>query len=258
MKLNYRQYAETGKPLLVLHGLFGSLGNWGWHSKQLAERFAVVALDLRNHGDSPHSDRLDYPAMAEDVRQLIAELGLDSCSIIGHSMGGKVAMQLALSHPDLVERLVVVDIAPVTYPENADSHMNVLAAMDAVRLDEVKSRTEAEKTLKEFIDEDGVRKFVLTNLVRNDEGGFEWRLNKKAIRENYPALRAAPVRQKSFTRPVLFVKGSLSNYILPEHEAAIGEMFPKATVKVIMEAGHWLHAEQPKALQKLLIDFLQG
>ncbi len=258
MKLNYRQYSDSGKPLLVLHGLFGSLGNWGWHSKQLAEHFAVVGVDLRNHGDSPHADEFDYQVMAEDVRQLMAELGLESCGIVGHSMGGKVAMQLALSYPDLVERLVVVDIAPVAYPEDADGHMNVLAAMDAVRLDEVKSRTQAEETLKEYIEEDAIRKFVLTNLVRNDEGAFEWRLNKEAIRENYPALRAAPLMERSFTKPVLFVKGSLSSYILPQHESAIREMFPEATVKVIMEAGHWLHAEQPQALQKLLLKFLQA
>ena len=140
MELHYRQYSEAGPPLLILHGLFGSLGNWGWHSKQLAESFSVYGVDLRNHGDSPHSERLDYQVMAEDVRQLIERLGLDSCSIIGHSMGGKVAMQLALSYPDLLEKLVVVDIAPVAYPEGADNHMNVLAAMDAVRIDEVKEQ----------------------------------------------------------------------------------------------------------------------
>lgn len=257
MKLNYRQYSDNGKPLLVLHGLFGSLGNWGWHSKQLAECFSVVGVDLRNHGDSPHSDEFDYQVMAEDVRQLIAQLGLESCSIVGHSMGGKVAMQLALSYPDLVERLVVVDIAPVAYPEDADGHMNVLAAMDAVSLDEIKSRTEAEEAMQEYIAEEAIRKFVLTNLVRNEEGSFDWRLNKKAIKENYPALRAELKMEKSFTKPTLFVKGSLSNYILPQHEAAIREMFPAATVKVIMEAGHWLHAEQPQALQKLLLKFLQ-
>ncbi len=256
MKLNYRRYSDSGKPLLVLHGLFGSLGNWGWHSKQLAQHFAVVGVDLRNHGDSPHSDKLDYESMAGDVRQLIMELGLESCSIVGHSMGGKVAMQLALSYPDLVERLVVVDIAPVAYAEDADGHMNVLAAMDAVKLDEVKSRTEAEETLKQYINEDAIRKFVLTNLVRNDEGTFEWRINKNSIRENYPSLRAELTMEKSFNKPVLFVKGSLSNYILPQHETSIKEMFPAASVKVIMEAGHWLHAEQPQALQKLLMKFL--
>lgn len=258
MELNYRQYSTAGEPLLILHGLFGSLANWGWHSKQLAEHFAVVGVDLRNHGDSPHSDSLDYPAMAEDVRQLMKRLGLKSCSIIGHSMGGKVTMQLALSHPELVERLVVVDIAPVTYPEDADGHMNVLAAMDAVDLDSVKSRTEAEETLAQYIDEEAVRKFILTNLTRRADGGFEWRLNKNAIRENYPALRAAPLGTESFDRPVLFVKGSLSEYIQAEHEAQIKKLFPKASVKIVMEAGHWLHAEQPQALQKLLVNFLQA
>lgn len=258
MQLNYRQYSDRGEPLLVLHGLFGSHSNWGWHSKQLAEHFAVIGVDLRNHGDSPHSSELDYQLMAEDVRELIGTLGLGSCSLIGHSMGGKVAMQLALSHADLVERLVVVDIAPVAYPEDADGHMNVLAAMDAVELDVIKSRTEAEATLAQFLDEEPIRKFILTNLVRGDGGGFVWRLDKQAIRANYPALRADLVKAARFEKPALFVKGSLSNYILPEHEPAIRESFPAAQVKVIMEAGHWLHAEQPQALQKVLMHFLQA
>ncbi|MEX0962792.1 MAG: alpha/beta fold hydrolase [Pseudohongiellaceae bacterium] len=258
MELNYRQYSDTGNPLLILHGLFGSLGNWGWHSKQLAEHFAVYGVDLRNHGDSPHADELNYQAMAEDVGQLISSLGLRSCSLIGHSMGGKVAMQLALSHPDLVQRLVVVDIAPLGYGEDADGHMNVLAAMDAVKLEEIKNRTEAEQTLKQFIEEEEIRKFVLTNLVRNEEGAFNWRLNKEAIRANYPALRAELSASRSFNKPVLFVKGSLSDYIKTEHEAAIKDLFPQASVKIILGAGHWLHAQQPQALQNLLMKFLQA
>jgi len=258
MELNYRQYSESGSPVLVLHGLFGSLSNWGWHCKQLAEQYAVYGVDLRNHGDSPHSDQLDYQVMAEDVRQLIIRLGLKSCCIVGHSMGGKVAMQLALSFPDLVEKLVVVDIAPVSYPEDADGHMNVLAAMDAVKLDEIKSRTEAEATIEEFIPEEATRKFVLTNLVRNKQGSFEWRLHKNSIRRNYANLRAELKATMSFSKPVLFVKGSLSPYIKSEYEAQIKELFPLASVKLIMEAGHWLHAEQPQALQKLLVKFLQS
>jgi esterase len=258
MELNYRQYSESGSPVLVLHGLFGSLSNWGWHCKQLAEHYAVYGVDLRNHGDSPHSDRLDYQVMAEDVRQLIIRLGWKPCCIVGHSMGGKVAMQLALSFPDLVEKLVVIDIAPVSYPEDADGHMNVLAAMDAVKLDEIKSRTEAEVTLEDYIEEDATRKFVLTNLVRNKEGLFEWRLDKDSIRKNYPALRAELVATQSFTKPVLFVKGGLSPYIQAEHEAQIKELFPLASVKLIMDAGHWLHAEQPQALSRILLKFLQS
>lgn len=258
MELNYRQYSTAGMPVLVLHGLFGSLSNWGWHCKQLAEQYAVYGVDLRNHGDSPHSDQLDYQIMADDVRQLIVRLGLKSCCIVGHSMGGKIAMQLALSFPELVEKLVIVDIAPVSYPEDADGHMNVLAAMDAIKLDEIKSRTEAEVTLEDFIPEEATRKFVLTNLVRNKKGVFEWRLNKDSIRTNYANLRAGLEATVSFPKPVLFVKGSLSPYIKPEHEAQIKELFPLASVKIIMDAGHWLHAEQPQALQKILLKFLQS
>ncbi|GJM13991.1 MAG: acyl-CoA esterase [Pseudohongiella sp.] len=257
MELNYKRYSQEGAPLLVLHGLFGSLSNWGWHCKQLAEHYAVIGVDLRNHGDSPHSDEHDYPLMAEDVRQLMTRLGLESASIIGHSMGGKVAMQLALSYPELVEKLVVVDIAPVSYPADADGHMNVLAAMDAVRLDSIKSRTEAEATLEDYISDQATRQFVLTNLVRNEEGSFDWRLNKDSLRKNYANLRAELEATQSFTKPVLFVKGSQSPYIQTEHETQIMELFPVASVKVIIDAGHWLHAEQPQALQKILLKFLQ-
>ena len=258
MELNYRQYSENGVPVLVLHGLFGSLSNWGWHCKQLAQQYAVYGVDLRNHGDSPHSDQLDYQVMAEDVRQLIVRLGLESCCIVGHSMGGKVAMQLALSFPDLIEKLVIVDIAPVSYPEDADGHMNVLAAMDAVKLGEIKSRTQAEVTIEDYIPQEVTRKFLLTNLVRNKEGSFEWRLDKDSIRKNYANLRAELIATMSFLKPVLFIKGSLSPYIKPEHEAQIKELFPAASVKLLMGAGHWLHAEKPQALQKILLKFLSS
>ena len=258
MELNYRQYSENGASVLVLHGLFGSLSNWGWHCKQLAQQYAVYGVDLRNHGDSPHSDQLDYQVMAEDVRQLIVRLGLESCCIVGHSMGGKVAMQLALSFPDLIEKLVIVDIAPVSYPEDADGHMNVLAAMDAVKLGEIKSRTQAEVTIEDYIPQEVTRKFLLTNLVRNKEGSFEWRLDKDSIRKNYANLRAELIATMSFLKPVLFIKGSLSPYIKPEHEAQIKELFPAASVKLLMDAGHWLHAEQPQALQKILLKFLSS
>jgi esterase len=258
MELNYRQYSENGAPVLVLHGLFGSLSNWGWHCKQLAQQYAVYGVDLRNHGDSPHSDQLDYQVMAEDVRQLIVRLGLESCCIVGHSMGGKVAMQLALSFPDLIEKLVIVDIAPVSYPEDADGHMNVLAAMDAVKLGEIKSRTQAEVTIEDYIPQEATRKFLLTNLVRNKEGSFEWRLDKDSIRKNYANLRAELIATMSFLKPVLFIKGSLSPYIKPEHEAQIKELFPAASVKLFMDAGHWLHAEKPQALQKILLKFLSS
>lgn len=258
MKLNYRQYSEQGIPLLILHGLFGNLGNWGWHSKQLAEKFAVYAIDLRNHGNSPHDDELNYQVMAKDIRELMIELKLESCYIIGHSMGGKVAMQLALSYPELIKKMIVVDIAPVFYAEDADGHLNVLAGMDAINTEVIKSRTEAEETLKKYIVDEAIRKFILTNLARSKKGSYHWRLNKSAIRNNYPQLRAGLVSEDVFARPVLFVKGSLSNYIQAEHEAEIVKLFPAASVKIILQAGHWLHAEKPQALQRIVVDFFKA
>ena len=129
MLLNYKQYSDTGKPLFILHGLFGSLSNWGWHSKNLAEQFSVIGVDLRNHGESFHDAELNYPAMANDVVELMGNLGISSADFIGHSMGGKVAMELALNQGDRVEKLVVVDIAPITYPDKADGHLQVIAGM---------------------------------------------------------------------------------------------------------------------------------
>jgi esterase len=258
MQLNYRQYSDQGEPLLILHGLFGSLANWGWHSKQLAEDFAVTGVDLRNHGDSPHSDELNYPAMAADVKELLGTLNIERCSVIGHSMGGKVAMQLALLEPQLINKLVVVDIAPVKYTSKADGHLKVLAGMRALPLDSLKSRGEAEEFLQDYIEDEPTRKFVLTNIVRDDDGSYRWRLNLTAIEQHYDELRAKPEGGEPFTGPTLFVRGDFSNYIQKKHEAEILQLFPKASVKSIMECGHWLHADKPKVFQKIAKDFLSN
>lgn len=256
MNLNYHQYSSEGKPLLILHGLFGSLGNWGWLSKQFAENYAVYGVDLRNHGESFHADELNYQVMAEDVRQLMKSLGIKSCYIIGHSMGGKVAMQLALGYPQLVEKLIVVDIAPVAYSAAADGHLEVIAGMESLDFKKLASRAEAEQQLEEFIEDESTRKFVLTNLSRKEDGSFRWKLNLSAIKAGYDRLREKPIGNTAFTGSVLFVKGGLSNYIQEEHKAEIIELFPAASVKIIMQAGHWLHAEKPQAFQKIAMDFL--
>jgi esterase len=258
MNLNYRQYSSEGKPLLILHGLFGSLSNWGWHSKQLAEHYGVYGVDLRNHGESFHHDEMNYQIMAEDVRQLLEQLGIESCYMIGHSMGGKVAMQLALSYPQLIEKLIVVDIAPVVYSAAADGHMDVMAGMESLDFEKISSRADAEQELEAFIADDPTRKFALTNLQRKEDGHYQWRLNLSAIRAHYDQLRDKPIGDVAFSGLVLFVKGALSNYIQQSHEAEIISLFPAATVKVIMQAGHWLHAEKPQALQKIMLAFLQA
>lgn len=257
LRLNYRQYSDSGSPLLVLHGLFGSLSNWGWHCKQLADSYAVYGVDLRNHGDSPHAPAMDYPLMARDVVRFLEDLDIPSCAIVGHSMGGKVAMQLALTEPQLLHKLVVVDIAPVHYTSSADGHLAVLDGMARLDFGLVETRRDAEAFLSDYIKAEETRQFVLTNLVRGEDKRYRWRLNLEAITANYDRLREKPGPGKPFDKPTLFIKGALSNYIQAEHEQEILESFPRARVKVIMETGHWVHAEKPQAVQKILRDFLQ-
>ena len=138
MKLHFQNYSTSGEPLFILHGLFGSLSNWNWHSKQFSEHFSVYGVDLRNHGESPHDDTLNYDVMAQDVVQLFDDLGVKSASVIGHSMGGKVAMELALRWPDYIKKLIVVDIAPVSYPDSGDGHLDVIEGMKALKLSTLK------------------------------------------------------------------------------------------------------------------------
>ena len=258
MRLNYKKYSESGAPLLVLHGLFGSLGNWGWHSKELSRHYSVIGVDLRNHGNSPHDAELSYPAMASDVLQLIENLGFASVAIIGHSMGGKVAMELALQHHRIVNRLIIVDIAPVAYPDDTQTHQRAIAGMQALNLVGLKTRDEAEELLVDYIEEEATRKFILTNLARDEGGGFRWRLNLEAVEKNYGKLRMKPTGKTPYRKPTLFIKGALSTYISSEDEEEILRLFPEAKLKTIMQAGHWLHVDKPKVFQKIALNFLAG
>ncbi len=242
--------------LLVLHGLFGSQSNWGWHSKQLAQHFQVYGLDLRNHGDSPHDDNLDYPAMAADVQAFMHEKGIQQCHLLGHSMGGKVGMQLALAALELLDSLTVVDIAPVDYGSKADGHLQVIAGMRALALASIKSRSEADKQLSAYIADEGMRQFVLTNLQKDVQSGYRWRLNLDAIENNYDRLCEAPEVVAPFNKPTLFIKGAESDYITADHGSKIKTLFPMSEVKIIMGAGHWVHAEKPQTVQKVVNDFL--
>lgn len=255
MKLNFKQYSTVGEPILILHGLLGSLGNWGWQSRQLATDFAVIGLDLRNHGSSPHSDSMDYASMANDVLEFMDDHKLERCHVLGHSMGGKVAMQLALSVPERVSHLVVADIAPVTY---RGEHDTIFAGLLAVDLKKIKSRNDADAVLLEYEDDELVRQFLLTNLLRNAEGEFYWRVNLPTLQSNYARLRDAPSAVGPFDGPVLFVKGALSNYIKEKHREAILALFPNATIKVILHTGHWLHAEKPQTFYRIVHDFLKA
>lgn len=258
MQLNFKKYSDAGEPLLVLHGLFGSLTNWGAHCKKFAEIFAVYGIDLRNHGDSPHADDMNYQLMAEDVHELMQQLKIKQCYVIGHSMGGKVAMQLALTYPKLIRKLIVVDIAPVAYTSKSDGHAKILQGMEALKLEELRNRNDAEAQLQTFVEDEATRKFILTNLSRSEGAGFTWRLNLKSIHQNYNKLREKLEGDEPYTKPVLFVKGALSDYIHLKYEKEILRLFPAASVKIVMEAGHWVHSERPQVFQKIALDFLQS
>ena len=259
--LNHRQYGTSGEgvPVIILHGFLGSMDNLSPTARKLAESRWVVAADLRNHGRSFHDPIMTYSLMAEDVLGLMAHLNIDKVIVLGHSMGGKVAMQLALMAPEKVSAVVVGDIAPVDYPS---SHDNVLAAIKHYNPAESLSRTDADKLFGRFVEEPAVRQLLIKNLMRNEEGQFVWRINAEALLSNYDNIKVAPDFEvgtgKGFDKPVLFVKGSESEYLLTEHKPIIDRYFPQASLKVLTGTGHWLHAEKPDAFNGIVERFIKA
>lgn len=251
MKLFHQIYG-AGEPLLILHGLFGTYENWGSQIKGLAEHFQVIAVDLRNHGRSPHADEFTYPAMAHDVLELMDDLGLDNAHILGHSMGGKVAMQIALTAPERLRKLVVVDIAPVTYTPH---HDDVFKGLFSITLEGLKSRGEADKQLAEHVDELSVRAFLLKNLYRTEDKQFAWRMNLPVLHSQYSKISLAP-EGTPFSGDTLFIKGANSDYLIPAYRDQVVGLFPKANYKMIDGAGHWPHAEKPEMFSRIVLKFL--
>jgi esterase len=244
----------SGPPVVILHGLLGSARNWATISKHLAGAYRVLAVDLRNHGNSPWADAMSYEAMAEDVAALIARLGLAAPAVVGHSMGGKVAMQLALAHGGAVGRLVVVDIAPVRYERSFASYVE---AMQQVDLKAVARRSDVDESLKPAVPDAGVRGFLLQDLVSLD-GEFAWRVNLPALSASMDAIMGfPPSASRTYDRPALFLSGGRSDYVRPEHRAGIERLFPRAEYEVIEDAGHWVHAERPAAFLDVLERFLE-
>ena len=253
VRLNFKTYGE-GKPLLVLHGLFGSNRNWSGIARQLSTSHQVIAVDLRNHGASGHSESMTYPEMAEDIATLAKSLGHDSISILGHSMGGKTAMVLSLLNPSLVERLIVVDIAPVLYPSN---HDELITAMQSLPVNELETRNQADAFLSQQVSDPQLRQFLLQNLIREDEG-YRWRINLQAIHNNHASLRDFPAEfnDRSFHGPALFLSGQLSDYIQADHHEIIRSYFPDSRHVAIADANHWIHADKPEEVIKEVSIFL--
>ncbi len=252
MKLHCKQYSASGAPLLILHGLYGNQGNWSAHARQLAEHYAVYACDARNHGQSPWADSMLLEELAADVAETMSGLGLDSAHLLGHSMGGKTAMLLALRQAERVRSLAVVDIAPGAYAKSNDAVLHALVAVDLTGL---RSRADADRQLAERIDSKAMREFLLANLQRSPEGVFQWRINLPVIQRYFDTLTGWPATEQSYDGPTLFIRGERSDYILPEHHASMSRFFPRATLKTVANAGHWVHAEKVEAVQRLVCNF---
>ncbi|GAA4498147.1 alpha/beta fold hydrolase [Pseudaeromonas paramecii] len=246
---------DPARVVVLIHGLFGSLDNLGQLAKALGEAgFAVLTLDLRNHGRSPHSAEHSYPAMVADLLELLDEQGLSRVMLLGHSMGGKVAMQFALHHPERVQKLVVVDMAPADYQPG--EHDAVFAGLEAVAAQAPLTRSEADACLSQHLPDPAVRQFLLKSFLPGTRPG--WRFNLPVLRTDYPQILAWPPVEGRYSGPSLFIKGELSAYLQPKHQDTIQRLFPQAKAKLVLGAGHWPHAEKPLLFNKLVVDFLSA
>jgi len=258
MKLFYRSSGQ-GQPLIILHGLFGSSDNWYSLAKVFADHFSVYLVDQRNHGQSPHSDGMNYDLLTEDLKDFIAEHYIKQPVIMGHSMGGKAAMNFALKYPGQLSNLIVVDIVPKYYPVHHDA---ILAGLKAIPLATMTSRKEADTILSKYVPEPDVRQFLLKNLSRlptghegKSEVAFEWKINVAAIDQNIEKMGEGIIYSGKYDGPSLFIRGKKSNYYAEGDEALIKTLFPKAEFAVI-DTGHWVQAEKPEEFSKLVLSYL--
>lgn len=252
MKLNYKK-SGSGPPLVILHGLFGSLDNWFSIARELDDEFTLYLVDQRNHGDSPHSQDWNYAVMVEDLKELLDAKELDKVYLMGHSMGGKTAMNFAAKYPERVEKLIVADISPRYYPIH---HQTILEGLNFLNLKEIKSRKEADDQLANYISELGIRQFLLKSLTR-DSNGFAWKINLPVITKNIENVGEALAEGSTFDGPTLFLAGANSNYILQKDLPDLEAHFPNYELEFIPNAGHWLHAEQPHAVVEEMRRFLK-
>ena len=255
LTLYSRKVGENGPDFVVLHGLFGSGKNWRSFAGSLEEDFQVWTLDARNHGDSPHADSMSYQQMAEDVVRFFDENELENVILLGHSMGGKTAMQLTLQFPDRIAALIVVDIAPVCY-DHQQKQLKLIEAMQGLHLAAEMSRSDIEKKLALKIPEKRLLSFLMTNLYRQN-GQFQWRIGLEQIAAGMPYLLNYPEVNSVFEGPVQFIGGENSAYLKFEYHALIRKKFPESRITMLKNCGHWLHVEQPAAFQKTVNEFLR-
>lgn len=251
MQLNYKKFG-SGKPLLVLHGLMGMLDNWLSYAKLWEPHFEVYLIDQRNHGHSPHDSEHNYEVMVEDLAEFIREHHLVDFHLLGHSMGGKTVMKYAQNYPELIDKLVVADIAPVAYPVR---HQTILDALNAVDFNVVQSRGDVGKVLMPYIQNQSVVQFLMKNLYWKEPKQLAFRFNLEAITQNIEIIGDQTLDQV-YTGETLFLRGENSDYVLPEHYDLIETAFPNSSIETVSNAGHWLHAENPTEFNNKLMAFL--
>jgi len=253
LRLAAKVKGQQGDALIILHGLFGSSDNLGRIANELSKDFQVHSLDLRNHGESFHTEEMSYELMTEDVIHYMDEQNLDRVSILGHSMGGKVAMSIALTHSERINKLIVADISPVTYTAH---HNEIFKGLLAVDFDQDKTRSAVDKRLSSYIETLGVRQFLMKNLIQRDQGIFSWKMNLLAIYKNYSKILEGLSNDEPYLGKVLFIGGGLSNYIKPAYKQQTLSLFPNTEMKIIPETTHWLHAEKPRVFIGICQRFL--
>lgn len=253
MELFYR-ISGQGRPLVILHGLFGSSDNWMSISKALQNDYSVFTVDQRHHGRSPNEGDFNYDTLSEDLHDFLTRENIENPILVGHSMGGKTVMQYAVRYPDTFEKLVVVDIAPRAYPVH---HGAILEGLNSISLDGIRSRGEADKALSVYVDHPTVRQFLLKNLYRKQDKSFDWRINLPAITENIEIIGTDIKFDEPCLKPTLFIRGPKSDYIADEDMKLAKEIFPQAKLTDIEGAGHWVHAEKPKEFVSVLREFIE-
>ena len=253
MKLFYRE-SGAGKPLIILHGLFGSSDNWMSVTKELALKYNVYVLDARNHGQSPHDSIHTYEAMAADLKEFIEDHKLEHPILIGHSMGGKTIMRFASEYPLVAEKLVVVDISPRFYGRH---HQAILGGLNAINLETLQTRNEADAILSNYVGDAGVRMFLLKSLYRTSDGKFQWRINLKTLNEQIDNIGEALPDDAHINTPALFIRGSESGYIEDKDVTVIEKHFTHYKLETVQGASHFVHAEKPKEVIALIENFIE-
>jgi pimeloyl-ACP methyl ester carboxylesterase len=269
MDLFYRKMGQ-GPPMIILHGLYGSSDNWFSIGKAFSDKFEVYLIDQRNHGSSPHTREHNYIALRNDLHEFMEAHNLEKAVILGHSMGGKAAMFFAVAWPEMVQSLIVVDISPRSYKSllqpvsQSLDHMNIINSMMSVDFSEVKDREDIDRILAETLSSEKLRQFLLKNVKRNKEGGYEWKLNIKTLHNQLPQILDG-LDHKPFMNgngitgfPVLFIKAEKSGYIKEDDIAIIKTIFPMAEMVTIPGADHWVHVEKPELLIKTISYFVFG